>query len=251
MVSVLTIATGLYSEFVQAFTASAIKYVKGLRQIYLFSDGDPKLNDPVAWLPWGHLAWPYPTLLRYRAFAAYRNILRTESVLLYVDVDMRFVGEVDVRGVKGIVAVQHPGYVGASPDQLPFERRLESRCRIPVGDGQMYYAGGVQGGNARVYLDACERMADWVQTDLSRDIIPIWHDESAWNKHCQVYPPDCTLSSRYCSPEYSNDSEARIVALDKDHDRLRQIPRRNALLLSGRTSVRRVGSRIARLYNRA
>jgi hypothetical protein len=53
MVSVLTIATGLYSEFVPAFTASAIRHVKGLRQIYLFSDGDPKLNDPVAWLPWG------------------------------------------------------------------------------------------------------------------------------------------------------------------------------------------------------
>jgi histo-blood group ABO system transferase len=230
MVSLLVVATGLYVEFLPSLLASARQHVKGLHRVFVLSERDPELGDPVTWLPWGHIAWPYPTLLRYRAFCAYRDVLEAEDVLLYVDVDMRFEREIDLRGIAGTIAVQHPGYTSSNSEGLPYERRPESQCSIPLGEGEQYYAGGVQGGRADSYLAACAKMAHWVQHDLSMGIIPKWHDESAWNKHCYVNPPALILSSLYCSPEYNHDPEASIVALDKDHDRLRQVPRRGHIV---------------------
>lgn len=243
MVSVLVVATGLYVEFLPSLVLSALKHVKGLRRIFVLSERDPNLGDSVTWLPWGHMAWPYPSLLRYRAFCAYRDILETEDVLLYVDVDMRFVRDIDVRGVEGTIAVLHPGYVASNRGSFPYERRSESQCFISFEDGEKYYAGGVQGGRADAYLAACMRMADWIQKDLLKGIVPTWHDESAWNKHCYTYPPALALSPRYCSPEYSHDPEASIIALDKDHDRLRQVSRRVSAMRSARRArneIRRV-----------
>jgi hypothetical protein len=227
MVCLVVIATGLYVEFLPSLVTSASKHVKDLGQVFVLTERDPNLGSPVRWLPWGHMAWPYATLLRYRALCAYRDILEAEDVLLHVDADMRFVDDVDIGGLEGTMAVQHPGYVSSSPTDFPYERRSESLCYIPVGHGEQYYAGGVQGGRADSYLLACARMADWIHEDLSKGIVPTWHDESAWNKNCHLHPPTLTLPARYCSPEYSNDPEAIIVALDKDHDRVRQAVRRN------------------------
>lgn len=241
-VSVIVVATGLYAKLVPALAAGARSHVLGLQQIFALSDSRPHASLGVHWLPWGHISWPYPTLLRYRAITAYADELAAAGVLLYVDVDMRFRRTVDVRRVCGTLAVQHPGYIGAPPNGLPYERRAESRCHITAGLGERYYAGGVQGGRADAYLAACAEMASWVQDDLSHDVIPVWHDESAWNKYCLLNPPTRVLSSAYCSPEYNHDPDAIIVALDKNHDRMRQTPAR----VRASKYVRQVRARLVR-----
>jgi histo-blood group ABO system transferase len=122
------------------------------------------------------------------------------------------------------LAVEHPGYVGQAAEGLPYERRLESACRVPPGAAKKYFCGGVQGGQASQYLDACAEMASWIQSDLDRDIIPVWHDESAWNRYCALNPPTTVWGPEYCSPEHEGNPGARIIALDKNHDAFRETP---------------------------
>ena len=223
-VSVVAMSTGRYHEFVPALVAGAREHILGLDRIFILSDAQPPPDNQISWLPFGHLPWPYPTLLRYRAMSAYRDVLREASVLLYLDIDMRIQRDIDLGQLEGTLAVQHPGFVGIHPDELPYERRRESTSCIPLGEGTAYFAGGIQGGRAPAYLEACTTIAAWVQADLTNGIVPRWHDESAWNRYCTTRVPELVLPPTYCSPEYHDNADAYIVALDKDHDRLRETP---------------------------
>lgn len=219
--SIVLIATGRYQTFVPAVVASAWRHLVGLDQVFVISDARPAGDSSVTWLPWGHSPWPYPTLLRYRAITAYEEILGAADTLLYCDVDMRMQRDIEIPAIDGTLAVRHPGYVGVRADELPYERRIESTSCIPAGEGSTYFAGGVQGGAALAYLNACKTMAGWIQADLARGIVPVWHDESAWNRFCATNAPELILPESYCSPDNEQNAGAFIVALDKNHDRLR------------------------------
>lgn len=223
-VSLIVIATGRYLSFLEPLLASARRHVVGLDRVFVLSDVRPPDDPTVRWLPWGHLPWPYPTLLRYRAISAYRSVLQQTDVLLYVDVDMLFVGTFDVSATTGLVAVRHPGFATSSRAQLPYEGDVRSRAFVPPELGTVYVAGGVQGGRAGDYLDACELMASEVQLDLDQGIVPTWHDESVWNAFCARRPPDTLLSVHHCTPEKEAGPETLLLALDKDHDHFREVP---------------------------
>lgn len=226
-VGVVVIATGRYASFLPPLVESAVKHVEGLERIFVLSDSAPDHSSPeVLWLPWGHFSWPFPTLLRYRAMTAYSQLLKTVDVLLYVDVDMLFVGSTDVRQCEALFAVHHPGYSSARGVSLPFENRRESSFRVVENEDSRYFCGGVQGGQSGVYLEACKELAQLIEADLANDIVPIWHDESAWNWWCDQHAPSLELSDDYCTPDNRDISRARIVALTKDHDyyRLSETP---------------------------
>jgi histo-blood group ABO system transferase len=246
-VSLIVMATGRYIEFLDSLLASARLHVRGLDEVFVLSDRRPNTKDGVRWLPWGHLAWPYPTLLRYRAISSYREVLAEAEVLLYVDVDMRFVGDVDLTLADGLIAVQHPGFSKASSEDFPYERRSESCVSVAIGLGTTYFAGGVQGGVASEYLAACVEMATWVQSDLDRELIPVWHDESVWNRRCVARPPKLVLSPSYCTPETQKRHDTRIVALDKDHDKFREVSMRDRALKAGRFRIRQAHSKLRRV----
>jgi histo-blood group ABO system transferase len=241
-VAIVVIATGRYHEFLPALIEGAKAHVQGLERIFVLSDSAPHPDGVVMWLPWGHIPWPYPTLLRYRAMTAYREVLSAFEMLLYLDVDMRFQRKITIPSMEGTFAVRHPGYLGVGPDELPYERRLESVSHVSFGKGTSYFAGGVQGGSSVAYLDACATMADWIQTDLSNRLIPLWHDESVWNRYCITHEPELILSHTYCSPEYHKQVDAIIVALSKNHDRLREA----TLLTQIWRRIRRLTLRVAR-----
>lgn len=248
-VGLLVVATGRYRQFVPQVLASASRHVQGLDRIFVFSDQRPDTDEnTVVWLPWGHTAWPLPTLLRYRAFSSYREVLESVDVLLYADVDMTFLADVDLGDVRGLLGVRHPGYVGRPAVELPYERRMESSCHVPEDLGGTYFCGGVQGGVAKQYLDACSEMASWIQADLDRFVTPIWHDESAWNRYCALNPPGTVWGPEYCSPEHELNPRARIIALDKDHDVVRETPwlqRRAARVRHVASRARRAAARVS------
>ena len=90
--------------------------------------------------------------------------------------------------------------------------------------------GGFQGGVAKDYVRAMEIMNDMIQDDYSKNIIPLWNDESIWNRfyvtNKQFYK---ILTPEYCYPEckYKNPNlgnyetikglTPRLLALDKNH----------------------------------
>lgn len=225
-VALVVLATGKYLEFVPSLVRSAKSHVVGLARVFVLTDVRPPDVDgvEVSWLPWGQTSWPYSTLLRYRAITAYADVLRGFDHVLHVDADMAFVGPVELPQAVGVFAVQHPGHVGVAAGDLPYERRVGSRARVLPDEGGRYVAGGVQGGTAAEYLSACGTMAGWLQDDLDHGVVPLWHDESVWNRYCITYPPATVLPVEYCMPDVIRVEGARILALSKDHDRYRNVP---------------------------
>ena len=237
-VAVVSLATGRYISFVPQLAESVAKFVRNAT-LYVLSDGPPPevRNLTVVWLPWGHLPWPYSTLLRHQAIASYRKSLHEFDLIIHMDIDMRFVQEADFPD-DGIFAVSHPGYIRASPTSFPYERRPESAAFIPDGEGLAYFAGGLQGGCSLDYLSVCEVIADWTQRDISFGIIPRWHDESMWNKYCFLNPPDVILPTTYCTPDTGQSSETVVLALTKNHAKYRDLPLAQRISEYGRSIVR-------------
>jgi len=245
----VVIATGRYTSFVPAFTDNARRYVNDLTRIFVLSE-NPEIGraaPDVEWLPWGHLPWPYPTLLRYHAMVAYRQRLETVDRLVYMDVDMRIEQACDFSTIDGIFAVRHPGYLDARPAGLPFERRPESQLYWQPTASSTYLCGAVQGGAATAYLDASRQMSVWIDADLANGLIPVWHDESAWNRWCAEHTPDLVLPHTYCWPQWKTGDTPIIVALDKNHAYFRAASARQAMI----ARVRPCASATRRLLRRA
>jgi histo-blood group ABO system transferase len=221
-VSLVVIATGKYDRFLTPLITSARTHLEGLGSIFVLSDQAIETDDDgVRWLPWGHTQWPYSSLLRYRAITAYRELLGEADILLHSDVDMRFVSGVKLPH-EGLFAVAHPGYVGASRSDFPYETNPKSQAFVAPDRGEHYVAGAVQGGASGEYLNACAELADDIQCDLDNGVVPVWHDESMWNRFCIDHGEVTVLSSDYCTPESALCDSTIMIALDKHHSLLRQ-----------------------------
>lgn len=222
-VALILMATGRYEAFVPEAVAGAQAWIEDLEGIYLLTDQPQRAVPGATCLPWGRFDWPLSTLLRYRAVSNYSHVLAEHAHLLYVDVDMRIVAPVRVPSTEGLLATLHPSYHDKPRVQFTYERDRESSFYVAEGQGQHYFCGGVQGGASGAYLGAAHELAARIDAELSAGRVPLWHDESAWNRYCIDHPPTVVWSSDYCQPEGSEAENTVIVALDKDHDYLRGI----------------------------
>lgn len=169
-------------------------------------------------IPTTAVEWPLPTLLRYHLFLQEEQVLKDYDYIFYCDVDMRFVGIVgdEILG-RGITAAQHPMYALKKEYWTPYEPNPESASFIPragkvlddpTSTSQtkkrfmpLYYAGGFQGGTAASYINAMKETKNLIEYDRARAYVPIWNDETAWNKHLFESPPEIVLSPSYIYPD--------------------------------------------------
>ena len=159
------------------------------------------------------IEWPYPTLLRYNLFLQEEEALKKYDYIFYCDVDMRFEGIVgdEILG-NGITAAQHPMYAIKKQLWPPYEPNPESASyierpgKIIMDNGMprfmpLYYAGGFQGGKSKDFIKAMKNCKEPTEKDLSKNYIPIWNDESVWNKYLSINPPDVVLTPAYIYPD--------------------------------------------------
>lgn len=157
--------------------------------------------------------WPYPTLMRYHLFLEQEEYLKKFDYLFYIDLDMRIVGIVgdEILG-DGLTAAEHPMYSLRSNLYPPYEPNKESHCFIPrpgkviSEDGKprfkpYYYAGGVQGGKTADFIEAMKGCRDLIDKDMEKGYIPIWNDETAWNKYLSEHEPAVVLNPAYVYPD--------------------------------------------------
>ena len=61
-----------------------------------------------------------------------------------------------------------------------------------------------------------------IYTDLGKNIIAVWHDESHLNRYFVDHKPTVILSPSYCYPEsWKLPYKKRLLALDKNHAAIR------------------------------
>ena len=175
--------------------------------------------------------FPGDTLLRYHYFAAAKEMLSQVDVLYYLDVDMLIVDQVGNEilptAEKSLIGTAHPGFYNNYTPSAPLgspESRKESTAYIDASEHRpCYWAGGFNGGTSAEFLRMSETIRDNIDADYNRDLIALWHDESHLNRYLVSNQEQVkTLLPSYCYPEsWSLDYPKKILALDKDHERIR------------------------------
>jgi hypothetical protein len=210
-VCLVTVVSGpVYDRFAREFFATAKEHFR------------PTDSVRFEILP-GVEGWPAATLYRYHVLLSHADRLDCDYLYL-VDADMRCEGLIGPEILGSLVAVRHPGYVGRSLGELPYERMPESSAYVACEEGGIYYAGGLVGGERDCFLVLAKRIVKQIGENAERGIIARWHDESHLNRCLIDDPPEITLDPSYLHPD--DDSwyltvwpelyERRLVALDKN-----------------------------------
>lgn len=148
----------------------------------------------VSVFPTESIEWPFPTLLRYNLFLQQEEKLKDYDYIFYCDVDMQFANVVgdEILGL-GLTVAPHPGYATKKEMWPPYEPNPDSASyikrpgKVVIMDGKprfmpFYCAGGFQGGTSETFIKAMKETKNLIDKDLSKNYIPIWNDETAWNK---------------------------------------------------------------------
>lgn len=235
-IGILLISTGKYHIFLQPLIDGIDKYFfKGYNiEVYLFTDRNNELRHSsrinIVQIPTEHKPFPYPTLKRYEFFSKAADIIKS-GWLFYLDVDMAIISDVgeeilpDGINDEGLVATLHPGFYKGGGSWCTDENSL---AYTPVECRKKYYAGGFQGGVTESYLNLCKSLSHNISEDEKKGVMAEWHDESHFNAYMGSKTPK-TLLPEYCMVEQENlrvlwginDFVPKIIALSKDHKKLR------------------------------
>lgn len=204
-----------YWLFIFDMISSARKFfLKGHDLDFILWTDMPQ-NTPIdaTIIPTEPFAWPIPTLHRYHLFLKEEERLKEYDYIFYVDADMKFVSRIGDEVLGNLVAAPHPGYYVKKEFIPPYEPNEKSEAFIPrpgrvVDDNgkkrfmPFYAAGGFQGGRADKFIEAMKVMKDMIDKDfMENNYIPIWNDESIWNKYLFLNPPTVYLTPSYVYPD--------------------------------------------------
>lgn len=209
-----------YWSYLQPMVDSAKKFfLKGHQVDYIsWSDMPKDMIKDIKVIPTEPFEWPLPTLYRYHLFLREEELLKEYDYVFYIDTDMEFVSPVgDEILSDGLTAAEHPMYSLSKEFIPPYEPNPESASFIPrpgrvVQQGKskrfkpLYFAGGFQGGRGDKWIRAMKEMKEMIDTDFSKNYIPVWNDESVWNKYCFNNPPSVVLNPSYVYPDSLNKS---------------------------------------------
>ena len=189
-VGILYICTGAYTvfwpDFFQSFQQNFLPGVE--KTYYVFTDAEriDHDDDPaVRRIYQKAYDWPYSTLKRFAVFLQAEEELRSCDYLYFANANLLCTAQItpaDVlpRPEKGedLVVACHLGYWHKKPCFLPYDRNPRSRACMPYNAGQVYVAGGFNGGTAQAFLWLCHTLNDRTEADLADGVIARWHDES-------------------------------------------------------------------------
>ena len=231
-VALCVVATGKYDVFADEMIQSAREhFCKGHEvQYFVFTDGAIARADDVTVVHQKRLGWPYDTLMRFAIYLKHQELFADFDYIYATDADMRFVATVAGEKIfSDLVGTLHPGYI---TQRGTYETNPVSTACVKHNEGKHYFAGGFYGGKRDNVFAMLETVVGQIETDLKRGgFIAVWHDESHLNRYFIDNPPTKILSPAYCCPENTNvpwydDSikkiKKRLIALDKDHAKLRK-----------------------------
>lgn len=232
-IGILIIGTRKYKSFFSNLYESFEKYVltDDNKTYFYFTDDLSQIvpsNVKMFYIP--PESWPLPTLMRYKYMLTAERELFHMDYLLYTDIDMLVINNIGRELVADkLLAVAHPGFYKKNIG-TPETRLISNAYISPTEHREYYICGGIQGGKTEIYLHAIKTMNNMIQSDLAKQIIPIWNDESVWNRYYVsnqdlftiLSPEYCFPEGKYKFPQMQNYKTIeslfpKILALDKNH----------------------------------
>lgn len=221
-IGLLIICTGRYNVFFNSLYDSCERFFlpNHKKTYYVFTDGEIKNSDNIVKINQENLGWPYNTLRRFKMFNSIESNLKNEDYLFFLNANMIFVNFVNDEVIPKkennfLMGVNHPGYFNSNSINFTYERNPKSQFYIPFDKGDFYYQGCFNGGSSNEFLKMSKILDNMIDIDLSNDIMPIWHDESALNWYFLDKNP-LILDPGYSYPEGWNlPFNSKIVQRDK------------------------------------
>ena len=237
-IGVLVIATGRYDQFFEPLYDSFEEhFLPGHQKIYFYltdsTQEDLPYNVDKYYIE--RKGFPGDTLFRYKYFLSIEKEIIASGVdcLYYTDVDMKAIykmgDEILPTTEKPIIAVAHPGFYKKGLG-TPETRKISNAYINPKEKRKYYIAGGFQGGFTKEYLTLSKNISDMIDDDYSKGIIPVWNDESMWNRYyttnlnkykiltpSYVYPESKFHKPKSQSYKTIENLKPILLALDKDH----------------------------------
>lgn len=198
-VAILTIATGKYLQLFSAFNESInCKFLPQCeKDIFLLTDQTTNHNN-ITYIP--HLPWPLCTLMRFYYFQQLESSLQKYDLIYYLDVDM-FMHEIIDHEVipinNEIIAAKHYWY---DTSKGLYETNINSTAYVNADNlsGQ-YCQGCFYGAKTVDFIKMINQLNANIITDLKKNIIAVWHDESHFNKYI-LENPCIRLHTGYTHP---------------------------------------------------
>lgn len=244
-IGLLLVCTGRYDCFIPQLMEGIEKYFFPNNEltIFIFSDkkGLIKPNSErikVVETEIEHKPFPYSTLYRYKYFLLReKEIQRACDYVFYIDVDCKIISEVNfelpavsvVRNTPLVIATKHPAYSFADKSWWGSQGvNIYSEAYLPrekwgANTGGFYCAGGFQGGSVDAYLSLCIVADANISIDEEKGVMAEWHDESHLNKIINTHDGFLitVLPFDYCCQEGRETETTKIIALNKNHEELR------------------------------
>ena len=221
-ISIFTICTGKYTIFFEDFYKSCERFfLKDFEKTYyVFTDGDILTSDNIVRIQQDKLGWPYDTMMRFKMFNSIEDQLNSDYTFFF-NINMLFLDNIGIEVLPKeensyLVGVNHPCFFDKPNISFSYERNNKSLFYIPYGEGNFYYQGCFIGGRTNEFMYMSKVLEEKIDNDLSNDIIPIWHDESALNWYYIDKNP-LLMSPSYAYPESFNlNMDRKIIQRDKN-----------------------------------
>ncbi len=223
-IGVLYICTGKYHIFWDEFYKTANKYFCKKSEVHYFVYTEQLINTygnkNVHHVFQSKLGWPFDTLKRFHLFLRENGSLKKMDYLYFFNANMIFKSKVTENEIlpspfgNGLVAVIHP-YFYDHKNMAPFENNPNSSAYVKTDIFSNYFQGCLSGGRTHDYLLMASELVKMIDSDLSKNIIGKWWDESYMNKYFQINPPQL-LPPSFAYPESGTFPFPKIIVqLDK------------------------------------
>lgn len=188
---ILYVGIGRYIQLWNEFYASCEKnFCPDIKKdYYLVTDASIETPDNVHIIHQDDLGWPGNVSFRYLFFLRIEDKLKEYEYAFFFNGNTRFrcviteeefFPKEEEGGLIGLT--WKDGTEDADLDYV-FERREDSVAYIPYGTKNLYLQSGITGGLTTRYIPLLHECHELTMTDFNNGIVPVFHDESVYNKY--------------------------------------------------------------------
>lgn len=203
------------------------------KKFIVFTDGDGDWPDDVVKIPTEHYGWPDTFHKTFETLLRSKDETLDCDWFISIDADMKVVEELHYDDVfddnKNYIGVHHPCHYLKLPPHNSFPGSFDvnplSNAFITSDmDTSIYYQGCIWGGKISHIFDMMEEIDRWTKEDISRNSVPVWYEESYFNKFFILNKDKVkTLGPEYAFPELFFeycDFSPKIMHLAKNNNEL-------------------------------
>lgn len=227
-IGILTIATGKYSIYLPGLIESCENLFLSdyEKKYFIYTDSDLDSlgkfegSEKATIIHQEKLGWPYDSMMRFHMFDAFKDVIGEMDYVFFMNANMKVTSVVDESILPkenqcGIVVTEHPGYYKKLT--FPHEDRAISEFYVNPNERKIYFQGCFNGGRSQEFLKMSGILKTKMDRDLSKSIIPAWHDESALNWYLINKDP-LILPPVYAYPEHCDGNSVKKALLENNEE---------------------------------